>query len=99
MRMLDPAQRELVALGAAMGSNCVPCIEFHIPEARKVGLNDTQIREAILLADHVRQVPARKVLAVATALVGTEEESEATAGPAPACGQTEARGSPEPCCG
>ncbi len=58
-------ERELVALAAAMGSNCAPCIEHHIPEARKAGLSETQISEAIRLADKVRQVPARKVLDVA----------------------------------
>ncbi|MBI2364614.1 MAG: carboxymuconolactone decarboxylase family protein [Deltaproteobacteria bacterium] len=62
MNNLTPSERELVALGAAMGSNCVPCIEYHIPEARKAGLADSQISEAIRLADRVRQVPARKVL-------------------------------------
>jgi len=48
-----------------MGSNCVPCIEYHIPQARKAGLSDSEISEAIRLADKVRQVPARKVLEVA----------------------------------
>lgn len=65
MPHLSPRDRELVALGAAMGSNCVPCIEYHIPQARKAGLSDSEISEAIRLADKVRQVPARKVLEVA----------------------------------
>ena len=69
MSELTPRERELVALGAAMGSNCVPCIEYHIPEARKAGLADAQIFEAIRLADKVRQVPARKVLDTAEALL------------------------------
>jgi AhpD family alkylhydroperoxidase len=62
MDHLTPRERELVALGSAMGSNCVPCIEYHIPEAKKAGLSDFQVSEAIRLADKVRQVPARKVL-------------------------------------
>jgi len=37
MNDLDPRERELVALGAAMDSNCVPCIVY-IPEARKAVL-------------------------------------------------------------
>lgn len=37
MNDLTPRDLELVALGAAMGSNCVPCIEYHIPQSRKVG--------------------------------------------------------------
>jgi AhpD family alkylhydroperoxidase len=66
---LSTRDRELVALGAAMGSNCVPCIEYHIPQARKAGLNDQEISEAIRLSDRVRQVPARKVLEVALQMV------------------------------
>jgi len=62
MNHLTPRERELVAIGAAISSNCVPCIEHHIPEAKKAGLTDSQIAEAIRLADQVRQVPARKVL-------------------------------------
>ena len=65
MEKLNSTERELVALGAALGCNCVPCIEYHIPEARKAGLSDSQINEAILLADKVRQVPARRVLSAA----------------------------------
>lgn len=71
MNNLDPSERELVALGAAMGSNCVPCIEYHIPEAKKAGLSDLQISAAIRLADKVRQVPARKVLDAALRMVGS----------------------------
>lgn len=66
MNQLSPRDRELVALGAAMGSNCIPCVEYHIALARRLGLTDFQIREAIELADKVRQVPARNVLAAAT---------------------------------
>jgi len=69
MGELTSLERELVALGAALGSNCVPCIEYHIPEARKAGLSDGKIREAIQLGDKVRQVPARKVLAAALGLL------------------------------
>jgi 4-carboxymuconolactone decarboxylase len=68
---LNTSQQELVALGAAIASNCVPCIEYHIPEARKAGLSDTQIREAVKIADKVRRVPARSVMR--TALARLEE--------------------------
>ena len=65
MPQLSPRDRELVSLGAALASNCVPCIEHHIPQARKAGLSDSEISEAIQISDRVRQVPARKVLDVA----------------------------------
>ncbi len=78
MEGLSSAQRELVALGAALGSNCVPCIEHHIPEARKAGLSDRQINEAIRLADKLRQVPARKVLDTALDLLAEPASTAAT---------------------
>ena len=97
---LSSAERELVALGAALGSNCVPCIEYHIPEARKAGFSDRQINEAIRLADKVRQVPARKVLAAALGMlpeshVGTHAERGG-----PDCAQPEPDGgTQQPSCG
>ena len=72
MQELTNIERELVALGAALGSNCVPCIEYHIPEARKAGLSDQKLAEAIELADKVRQVPARKVLAAAHRMLSSD---------------------------
>jgi AhpD family alkylhydroperoxidase len=79
MSKLESRERELVALGAAMGSNCVPCIEYHVPKAREAGLADAQIREAIRLADKVRKVPAHKVLDTALQLL-SEDAAEAPAG-------------------
>jgi AhpD family alkylhydroperoxidase len=80
MAQLTHAERELVALGAALGSNCVPCIEYHVPEARKAGLDDQRIEEAVHLADKVRQVPARKVLGAALGLLQGAGNSDAGAG-------------------
>ncbi len=96
MEKLSVAERELVALGAALGSNCVPCVEYHIPEARKAGLSDSQINEAILLADRVRQVPAGKVLSTALDLLSESRTNESGAG----CSQPAPAGrSQRSCCG
>jgi 4-carboxymuconolactone decarboxylase len=62
MNDLNHRERELAAFGAAVGSNCISCIEYHIPEARWASLTDSQIAEAIRLSDKVRSVPTRKVL-------------------------------------
>ncbi len=71
---LTARERELVALGAAIGSNCAPCCEYHIPLARQAGLTDDQIAAALALADRVRQVPARKALNVALSRVGRGDQ-------------------------
>lgn len=76
MSPLSLRDRELVALGAALASNCVPCIEFHVPAARKAGLSDAEIAEALAVADKIRQVPAAKVLDAA--------QAQLTAAPTPA---------------
>jgi AhpD family alkylhydroperoxidase len=59
---LSPIERELVAIGASIASNCIPCVTYHIAKAKKLGLPDALVTEAIELADKVRQVPARAVL-------------------------------------
>jgi 4-carboxymuconolactone decarboxylase len=86
MNDLSFTERELVALGAALGSNCVPCVEHHISEARKAGLTDPQISEAIQLADKIRKVPAAKVLNTAFEMLGGAPASTAE-GNAALCGQ------------
>lgn len=83
MANLSNTDRELVALGAAIASNCVPCAEFHIAEGRKLGLTDSEIVEAVRLADKVRQVPARKVLKVALALLNETQQETSQSGDSP----------------
>jgi AhpD family alkylhydroperoxidase len=83
MNHLTVRERALVSLGAAMGSNCVSCIEYHIPASRDAGLNDAQISEAVRLADKVRQVPARKTLEAAAGLLA---EAAPPAAGNPCCG-------------
>jgi AhpD family alkylhydroperoxidase len=95
MTTLTLRERELVALGAALASNCVPCIEFHVPAARKAGLSDAEIGEAIALADKIRQVPAAKVLDAATAQLAS---AGAPATATSACCPPPAAGAKSSCC-
>jgi len=62
MSELSFRDRELVALGAALAANCVPCVNHHVPKAREAGLTDVELAEVLALADRIRQVPARMVL-------------------------------------
>lgn len=88
MTELSARDRALVGLGAALASNCIPCVEHHVPNARKAGLSDGEIEQALTLADTIRQVPARRVLARATELLALP----AVAGAAPStCGVLDAK--------
>jgi AhpD family alkylhydroperoxidase len=57
---------ELVAIGAAIASNCEPCFKFHCDLARKLGVCDADIRRAVDLAQKVKESPARAVLDLAS---------------------------------
>ena len=57
---------ELVAIGAAIASNCEPCFKFHCDQARKLGVADADMRRAVDLAQKVKETPARSVLTLAS---------------------------------
>ncbi|MFZ4855603.1 MAG: carboxymuconolactone decarboxylase family protein [Desulfuromonadaceae bacterium] len=84
MSLLTPREREFVAIGASLASNCVPCTEYHIQAARKLGISVAVIEEALAFADKIRRTPADKVLAVANSQLAAPVEEEKPA-PAPCC--------------
>jgi AhpD family alkylhydroperoxidase len=56
---------ELVAIGASIASNCESCFEFHFERARKLGVADADVRQAVDLAQKVKDAPARALVALA----------------------------------
>jgi AhpD family alkylhydroperoxidase len=61
---------ELVAIGAAIASNCEPCFKFHYDQARKLGVTGMDMRRAVDLAQKVKEAPARAVLDLASRYFG-----------------------------
>jgi AhpD family alkylhydroperoxidase len=59
---LEQREKELVAIGAAIGCNCRPCIEHHIPAGREAGLSEAALADAVATARGVRD-EAIKLLA------------------------------------
>lgn len=97
MAELSERERELVAIGASIGSNCVPCVAYHVGQAREVGLGDEQIEAAIALARKVRAVPASLVVKTARAqLEGHAPVRSVPGAPGPNVGVATSRSS---CCG
>ncbi len=70
MKALSDKEREFVAIGAALASNCIPCVIYHIGESKKTGITEGQLREAIELAVSIRRVPAQQVVDTAYAQLG-----------------------------
>jgi 4-carboxymuconolactone decarboxylase len=99
MSELSNRERNLVALGAAIACNCVPCVEYHVPGAKRIGLSDSEIHEALQIADKVRQVPSRAVLEAALARIDTcPERADDATGPGCGCGSPTGSGAGREVC-
>jgi hypothetical protein len=44
---MDKRTEVMVALGAAIGANCIPCFDHLYAKAKEVGLEDAEIRWAV----------------------------------------------------
>ena len=60
---------ELVAVSAAVASNCEPCLEYHVGRARELGVMDEDLVRAVQTARAVKAAPARNVAKLAGALL------------------------------
>ena len=83
MESLNEREQLFVALGAAIGSNCVPCVETIVPKAKAAGIENWELRLALNVADYVRRKPAAKVLSTARVIVDGIEGEVLDDGPCP----------------
>ncbi len=56
---MDKKTQELIAIGAAVTANCVPCFKFHFKKAREENASDDEIREAVRVGRMVRNGAAK----------------------------------------
>jgi AhpD family alkylhydroperoxidase len=66
------AVAELVAIGAAVASNCESCFRFHYDKARKLGVSKEDMARAVATAKAVKESPARAVVALAEKYLDTK---------------------------
>ena len=85
------AVKELVAVGAAIGSNCEPCFKHHYNEARKLGVSKDDMRLAVEMAQAVKNTPARSILELAEKYLSERKPTKAAA----CCGSREEDASTE----
>ena len=74
MSALTDAEREFVALGAAIGAGCQPCTQYHVRAALKAGLGREEILRALDQAQAVRQEGGLAVANVGRTMLGLGEE-------------------------
>ncbi len=61
----DPKVTELIAIAAAVGSNCEACFRSHHDRARSAGVSTEELAHAVSVAETVKATSARRVLELA----------------------------------
>jgi len=65
---------ELIAIGASIGGNCLPCLRYHFAEALKLGCTIQEIEEAIKIGKMVKERPINDIYKLADDLINREKE-------------------------
>lgn len=86
---LNENTKELIAIGAAIASNCEPCFRYHYDLARKAGVSREDMLEAVNTALGVKATPHKKVVETAQKFLASEEIQEITTSNPCACGPGE----------
>jgi AhpD family alkylhydroperoxidase len=81
--IVTPAVAELIAIGAAMGASCEPCLKYHYNNARKLGVTREDMAMAVKLADRVKRAPAQNMRVLADKLLGTSLSTDLPVDPKP----------------
>jgi AhpD family alkylhydroperoxidase len=71
---LTPAEQELVAIGASVGAGCHPCLEYHLAEAARVGLAQSDMIQALADAECVKRSACNELAVRGRELLGEAAE-------------------------
>ena len=81
---MDTQTKELIAIGASVTANCVPCLRFHLKKAREMEVDEAKIKTAVSIGRMVRKGAASKwdeeaetLLGSVVASVPTDEKDQA----------------------
>lgn len=75
---LETETQLLVALGSAVASGCIPCLESITGMARAEGIDEKKMRSAAIIGQFVKDQPANNMKAIADELLGTHLQSAAS---------------------
>jgi len=70
---------ELVAIGAAIASNCESCFKFHYDKARRLGVSRDDMLQAVAMAQGVKDAPAKSITDLAHRILKAEGSAAASA--------------------
>ena len=72
---LDSETQLLIAVGSAVASGCIPCLESITTMARTEGIDEKKMRAAAIIGQFVKDQPAGHMKAKADELLGTHLQS------------------------
>ncbi len=52
---MDEKVKELIAVGASVSAHCQPCLTFHVAKAKEMGIEESEIRQAIAVGHMVEK--------------------------------------------
>jgi AhpD family alkylhydroperoxidase len=58
---MDDRTIKLIAVGASVGANCHPCLEYNVAKALEAGITHDEIREVVDVAKAVRKGAAESM--------------------------------------
>jgi AhpD family alkylhydroperoxidase len=74
--LITPAVAELIAIAAAVASNCDPCLRYHVHQAGQLGVTRHEIEQTVQLAAEIKDATHRNVMRLAARLTHPEVPSE-----------------------
>lgn len=80
---MDERFKELIAIGASAAVNCHPCLNYHLAECDRLGIDREDVRAAAEVGMMVNHGAATRTRAYVQTLLG---ERESTSGGESGCG-------------
>lgn len=77
---MDERIKELIAIGASAAVNCHPCMDFHLEECDRLGLDRDEVKAAVEVGLAVNRGAATKTKAHGEALLGGGNAQKAAVG-------------------
>ena len=74
---LTDKEKELVAIGASIGGNCIPCLEHHYKKCIELGCSKEDVQEAFDMAKKVKETPNKEIYKTAARLIVDEVDVNA----------------------
>lgn len=85
---LDNQMKALISIGASIGANCQPCLQYHVGHAKEIGISEQDIQVAIRVGQMVRKGAANKMDQYVVALRENPSTSTRLEGSGCGCGDS-----------